>query len=215
MSIDFRRLSTERIAAMFEIVRNTLTAGARRLFAVSAARRFGRRQDGAAAVEFALIAVPFMALLFAILEAAMVFFAGQTLEAATADSARLILTGQAQTDTSPTTGSVGYSQADFKNAVCARVASMFDCTNKIYISVKSYSTFAQVDTSSPVTNGVFDTTKMQYSPGSAGDIVIVQVFYQWPIYVSLLDGNLSNLTGNSRLLVATSVFRNEPFLAGS
>jgi Flp pilus assembly protein TadG len=208
-----RRLSTERIAAMLETIQSKIAACTRRLFAMPAARRFARQQDGAAAVEFALIAVPFMALLFAILETALVFFAGQTLEAATADSARLVLTGQAQTGTSPTTGNVGYSQADFKNAVCARIASIFDCTGNIYVSVKSYSTFAQVDTSSPVTNGVFDTTKMQYSPGTAGDIVIVQVFYQWPIYVSLLDSNLSSLNGSKRLLVATAVFRNEPFVA--
>ncbi len=43
--------------------------------------------NGAAAVEFALVAVPFLALTFAMMETAFVFFAGQTLEAAAADSA--------------------------------------------------------------------------------------------------------------------------------
>jgi hypothetical protein len=41
--------------------------------------------------------------------------------------------------------------------------------------------------------------------------VVVRLYYQWPIYVSLLGDNLSNLSGNKRLLVATSVFRNEPY----
>jgi len=59
-------------------------------------RRFGRREDGAAAVEFAMVAAPFFAVLFAIMETAMVFFAGQTLETAAADSSRLIFTGEAQ-----------------------------------------------------------------------------------------------------------------------
>jgi Flp pilus assembly protein TadG len=181
------------------------------LLPARATRRFRRAQDGAAAVEFALIAVPFLSLLFAILETSLVFFAGQTLEAATADAARLILTGQAQTTTSPTSGGSSYTQQDFKNSVCARIIALFNCTGSIYVNVKSYSTFAQVDTSSPVTNGNFDTTQMQYSPGNPGDIVIVQVFYQWPIYVSLLDQNLSNLNGGSKLLVATAVFRNEPY----
>ena len=45
----------------------------------------------------AMVAAPFLALVFAILETAIVFFAGQTLETAAADSARLIMTGQAQT----------------------------------------------------------------------------------------------------------------------
>ena len=49
--------------------------------------RFGKRDEGAAAVEFAIVAAPFIAMLFAILETALVFFAGQTLETAAADSA--------------------------------------------------------------------------------------------------------------------------------
>lgn len=58
-------------------------------------RRFARAEDAAAAVEFALVAAP-LALIFAILETALVFFAGQTPEAAASNSARLIMTGQAQ-----------------------------------------------------------------------------------------------------------------------
>ena len=43
-------------------------------------RRFRRNRRGSAAVEFALIATPFFALLFAIIETSIVFFAGQVLE---------------------------------------------------------------------------------------------------------------------------------------
>jgi Flp pilus assembly protein TadG len=57
------------------------------------ARRFVRQQDGSVAVEFSLVAIPFLGLTFAILETALVFFAGQTLETAVTDSARLIMTG--------------------------------------------------------------------------------------------------------------------------
>ena len=40
-------------------------------------RRFRRDRRGSAAVEFALIATPFFALLFAIIETSIVFFAGR------------------------------------------------------------------------------------------------------------------------------------------
>ncbi len=60
-------------------------------------RRFARAEDGATAVEFALVATPFVALLIAILETALVFFAQQVLQTAATQSARLIMTGQAQT----------------------------------------------------------------------------------------------------------------------
>jgi len=168
------------------------------------ARCFARAQGGTAAVEFALVAAPFLALIFAILETALVFFAGQTLESAASDTARLIMTGQAQT--------AGYSQNDFKTAVCTRLAGgLFDCTNGVYVDVKTYTSFTSINATPPVTNGRLDTSNMTYAPGGPGSIVVVRLYYQWPIYVSMLGDNLANLSGGNRLLVATSVFRNEPY----
>ncbi len=185
---------------MIDRIRNKIIARVQR-----SVRRFARRQEGAAAVEFAFIAAPFLALMFAILETGLVFFAGQTLENAVSDSARLIMTGQAQT--------AGWSQDDYKTQVCQTFLSvgLFDCANGVYINVKTYTSFAAVNNSAPVTNGVFDTTKMNYSPGGPGCIVVVTFYYQWPIYVTYFGDNLTNLNGGNRLLVATSVFRNEPY----
>jgi Flp pilus assembly protein TadG len=182
----------------------TLIRRLSRLLPGALGRRFVRGDDGAAAVEFALVAVPFLALIFAILETALVFFANQTLEAAASNAGRLIMTGQAQT--------AGYSANDFKTAVCNDLAGgLFNCANGVYVDVKTYTSFSAIDTSSPVTNGQLDTSKMAYTPGGPGDIVMVRLYYQWPIFVSLLGDNLSNLNGSNRLLVATSVFRNEPY----
>ena len=47
----------------------------------------------------------------------------------------------------------------------------------------------------------------------AGDIVVVRLFYQWPLFVTGLGYNIANLNGSKRLLSATAAFRNEPFLA--
>ncbi len=189
---------------MFDRIRSNIAAHVARLLPARAAHRFARHQDGAAAVEFALVALPFLALMFAILETALVFFAGQTLEAAAAQAGRLIMTGQAQ--------NAGYTKDDFKTQVCNALAGgLFDCSNGVYVDVKTYNSFGAVNNASPIVNGQFDSTKVGYSPGVQGSIVVVSLYYQWPIYVSLLGDNLSNLNGGSRLLVATSVFRNEPY----
>jgi Flp pilus assembly protein TadG len=188
---------------MLKTIRTRITAPLIRLLPSRVARRFIRQQDGAAAVEFAFVALPFLALTFAILETALVFFAGQTLEAATADAGRLIMTGQAQT--------AGFTQQNFKDAVCARIYGLFDCSGGVYVNVKTYTSFSTVDNSPPVADGKLETDKLGYSPGGPGDIVVVTLYYQWPIYVSLLSNNLANLSGNNRLLVATAVFRNEPY----
>ena len=188
---------------MVETIQIKVAACLRALQRSRLCRRFVRRQDGSAAVEFALVATPFLALLFAIIETAMVFFAGQTLEAAVADSSRLIMTGQAQ--------SQNFSAANFKTQVCNRIYGLFDCAGGLYVDVKSYSSFASVSTAAPVTGKNFNSGSMSYSPGTVGDIVVVSLYYQWPIYVSMLGNSLDNLNGGKRLLAATSVFRVEPY----
>jgi Flp pilus assembly protein TadG len=164
-------------------------------------RRFARRQDGAAAVEFAMVALPFLSLLFAIIETALVFFAGQTLEAAAAEASRLIMTGQAQ--------QANYTAADFKNQVCARIYGLFDCASGMTVDVKNYSTFGSINNTAPVSNGAFDSSKTGYSLAGPGCIQVVTLYYQWPVYITMLG--LSNLNGGSRLMSATAVFKNEPY----
>lgn len=188
---------------MFELIKRTLAKGAQRFAGTRALRRFARQQEGAAAVEFGLVAAPFLALVFAIMETAIVFFAGQALETAVADSSRLIMTGQAQNQ--------GFSQSQFKNAVCAKIYGLFDCQNGVYVDVKTFTSFANVTMNSPVDGQGNFQNNFSYQPGGPGDIVVVRLFYQWPVYVSLLGFNLTNMSGGKRLLAATAAFRNEPY----
>src|ERR1700747_3068648 len=104
--------------------------------------RFARAQNGAAAVEFGLVAAPFLALVFAIMETAIVFFAGQALETAAADSARLIMTGQAQTQ--------NFDAAAFKTAVCNKIYGLFDCQNGVYVNVNTFASFSSASMLNPV-----------------------------------------------------------------
>ena len=129
---------------MIEIMRNALKRKLRRLARRASPRRFVRRQDGAVAVEFGLILLPFLALMFGIMETALVFFADQTLETAVADSARLIMTGQAQTQ--------NLTATTFKNAVCARIYGLFNCQAGVYVDVRTYSSFGGITYTPPLDN---------------------------------------------------------------
>jgi Flp pilus assembly protein TadG len=173
-----------------------------------ALRRFGRNCRGSAAVEFALVAPVFFALLFAIIETATVFFASQVLETITQDSARIIETGQAQQASPPLT------QAQFQAYVCSKIPALFDCS-KVYVDVESYPTSFPVSLSSQIDASGNFINNMQYSPGGACSIVVVRLFYQWPLFVTGLGYNISNLAGHQRLLTATAAFRNEPFASGA
>lgn len=168
--------------------------------------RFSGNRRGSAAVQFALVAPLFFALIFAVIETSIVFFAGQVLETGTQDSARLLFTNQAQ--------DAGMLSSDFNTDLCNRVKILFSCGGLV-ITVKAYSpgtVIPAADLADPITSRNFTATSSYQSP-SPGDTVLVRTFYQWPLFVTQLGYNLSNLgSGNSskKLLVATSAFRVEP-----
>jgi Flp pilus assembly protein TadG len=168
-------------------------------------RRFGRNRRGSAAVEFALVAPAFFALLFAIIETGIVFFAGQVLETATQDAARAVMTGQAQ--------SQGLSQSQFKASDVCNVGSvanvLFNCNN-ISVDVESFKSFANINLS-PLVDANGNLAPTQYSPGQACDIVVVRLAYEWQLYVTGLGYNIASLPGGKRLLGGTAAFQNEPY----
>jgi Flp pilus assembly protein TadG len=167
-------------------------------------RRFRRHRRGSAAVEFALVAPVFFALLFAIIEVALMFFATQVLETVTQASARYVMTGQAQSGSS--------TQAQFKTYVCSQIPALFTCAN-VQVNVQSYSAFGSISNSS-----VYDASgnfigPTNYCPGNGGDIVFVSLSYQWPLFVTGLGFNMSNPGTTKKWLTATAAFQNEPFAA--
>lgn len=176
------------------------TRGLRRLIV-----SFGRKNDGAAAVEFAFVVVPFFALLFAIIELALVFWAGQVLETAVHDTSRLVMTGQAQKQ--------NFNQAKFKEELCKRILGLFDCNAGILIDVRTSGAFASANLGKPAfkANGQIDNSDFQYQTGGPGDIVVVRVMYEWPLILRTFGLDLADTPGGKRLLMSAVAFRNEPY----
>jgi hypothetical protein len=84
---------------------------------------------------------------------------------------------------------------------------------RIYIDVQNYPAFTSVTITDPIdaSNNFVNNTK--YCPGQDGDIVVVRLFYQWPLYMTGFGFDLANLSGGKRLLAATAAFKNEPFVS--
>lgn len=186
-------------------------------------KRFRKDSKGVTAVEFAMIAVPFLSLLFVIFESALVFFTQQGLEAATADAARVILTGQTLSGTT-VNGTALTSSDTFRTQVMCKLKSLpsfIDC-NKLIIDVRNQSGFAGTNLDSS-----FYTGATVFQTGGANCVVVMRVVYPMPVYLSFLTSNGLVATGVNRtgqvnysggwkhMLLATQVFRNEPFGASS
>jgi Flp pilus assembly protein TadG len=168
-------------------------------------RRARHDKRGSAAVEFALIGPVFLALIFAILETALVFFANQYLETAVNDASRLIRTGQAHKN--------GFSSTQFKNEICGRLVAFFsDCQTKLKLDVRTSATFTGADTNKPVDGSGNYNGPQAYDHGTATQIVVVRAYYEWPLIATGFGLDLADIAGtNKRMLAAVTAFRNEPF----
>jgi len=167
-------------------------------------KRFVAARRGATAVEFALVAAPFLALMFGVLELGLVFMVSTTLDNATEAAARTIRTGQLQT--------AGGSANSFKAAVCNNMSWLgASCSGKLTVDVRTFPKFADVSMTSPVTDGAVDASKTAFTPGGGEDIVVVRAYYEWTLITPMLNAGLANLGGTKRLVYSTVTFRNEPY----
>ena len=175
----------------------------RRLFGQRGKRGFGKDERGVTAIEFGLLALPFFAIIGAILETSFVFLASQVLDSAVNDSARLIRTGQAQAN--------NYTAASFRSAICSELYGLFDCSAvKIRVSTVANFSSATLGNVVDTTNGNW-TMVEQYDDGAGLSIILVEAYYKWPVFMDFFNFNLASLPDNTRLLSAVRVFRNEPF----
>jgi Flp pilus assembly protein TadG len=167
--------------------------------------RFCSAQRGATAVEFALIAPFFLATLVAVLQTAVFLFAQQTLQTAAGEAGRIFMTGQGQNS--------GMTQTQFSNAVCPMIQPLFNCAS-LMVNVQSYSNFSSANASPPTltynSKGQVNNT-WSYSPGSPGQVMVVQLIYQWSVVGGPLGFVLSNLPNSMSEVVGVTAFRVEPY----
>jgi len=178
-----------------------------RLHFIKRGRRFARAKEGAAAVEFALLAGPFIWLMLAIAEVTMIGFAQTSLDFAMSETSRRIRTGEVQ--------ATNMSEAQLKQAVCTELNRFLamGCGN-LFIDVDSYDSFVNVANPNPLNaNGTMNTSSFGYNPGQPSQIVLVRGFYRWNIITPYFDQFFANVGSHQRLLSSTILFRNEPWPA--
>lgn len=175
-------------------------------------RRYMKNREGATAIEFAMLIIPFVALIFGIIELATVFFFNSTMTHATAEVARQIRTGQFQSNCSN-------GEQEFKDAVCTYMSGLGDCQGRLRIDVvKGNGSFASLavpdqdpdidpDTGEPVVPAnTFQSTGPR-------DVVIVRSQYYHKLAIPTKVTRLANQPGNVHRITAAVAFRNEPFPA--
>jgi Flp pilus assembly protein TadG len=189
-------------------------------------RRLFKSSEGATAIEFAILAIPFMMIVFATFETFIAFTGEQLVSNAVDTMARRVRTGQITFNLGRTTD---MTRTQFRQEFCKQISVMITCSNteaatpnKLWIDLEQVTSFADIPTNIPLvaTNGGktkdLDTTKMNYSPGGAGKINMFRAYYRWPITTDLVRPYISNIqqegsTKGQFLIVATSAFQNENY----
>ncbi len=165
-----------------------------------------RESEGVTAIEFSLMAAPFMLIVIGIIELSLVYVANSLLMGGVEDVARQIRTGQLQTADDP--------QQAFHDAFCKTSGILIDCNN-IQYEVETIATFADADLSPPSADDFDDQgnfkTPPPFEPGSSGSLIMVRVLYFYPLVTPLIGQFFSDLPGNKKLMMGTLVFQNEPY----
>ena len=175
----------------------------------SCAKRFKTANDGSTAVEFSMVSIPFFMFVFILAGFALYFFIMNSIDKGVDTVSRQIRTGQAQ--------KASWTVKDFKDKVCDSAGTWVDCT-KMSVFVDKPPSWTGVQPRNCFTPGgalVANTANgndliAQYS-GTAGQVVLVTICYQWDFakkvpFINGLPG-IDNLTK-----MQTSIaFRTEPY----
>ncbi len=179
-------------------------------------RRLWKNEDGAAAVEFGLVAVPFITIIFGIVEFAVILFLNSSLEAGVINASRYAVTGS----TLP-----GITREERVVQVLNQHGFGLVNLDTSNVTTLVYPNFASIGQPEPYTdentngsyddgeaftdvngNGSWDADMGLAGLGGAGDIVVYNVNYTW----GLLTGLFQPLIGDITLTSSVAV-RNEPF----
>lgn len=180
---------------------------------------------GFAAVEFGLIALPFLLLILAILEYSYGNFAQSRLDAIVQQTAREIMTGNVQ---SQSVAGKPLDAAQFRTKVmCPKLPAIMSC-NDLYVDVQTFDapTGGAAPATTPYANYVnaaknglktpaLDNSKNAYCVGGAKKYVVIRAAYPTPILTTaaIFPSYTTYKGRKTRVVTSTATFKNEPFPA--
>ncbi|MBO6754896.1 MAG: pilus assembly protein [Roseibium sp.] len=164
--------------------------------------RYTKDREGATAVEFAIIGLPFLTIMLGIFEFGLAFFVNRIVDNAVLETSRLIRTGQATT----------FDATDFEDALCDNLSTLFCHRSRISFDIDTITTFAGSSALESMLDVDGQPKDSSFTVTGPTEIVVVRVIYRWPMFSALFRFDEGDTGSNERFLYSTFVFRNEPWL---
>ena len=182
-------------------------------------RSFLKDSEGQVAVEMALVSIPFLTMMFGIINTGMFFYAVNCLDRGLEDAARYIRTGEAQKGTAP--GLSGQMTAGgFRTMVCAKATSYIDCS-KLQIRIFTAADWNGVTAFTCPTTGTLssgaimagDNTPISTSAGTQSAVVLITACYQWTMgkYLPFVQFD-KRFSDGSSLIQSSTALKIEPYI---
>ncbi len=167
---------------------------------------FARSASGAAALEFALVALPFFALLFATLEIGLFYFYSNQLQMAAEIASRELLTGSLASGTTV--------QKFIDEKLCQNgglLNGLLDCS-KLRVEIGRPDNWSAADVSNNYA-GLDDDRTALVNPAAAGRISILRIGYPLPEFAGLIGAENTGIVVHNgqrvRMIMGIAAFRVE------
>ncbi|MEM7650973.1 MAG: TadE/TadG family type IV pilus assembly protein [Pseudomonadota bacterium] len=166
-------------------------------------KRYRKNSDGTTAIEFSLMAIPYIFLTIAIFEISIMYASASLLEGATTQAARQIRTGQIQQAQS------GDPEQLFRDSICDYATVLVNC-NDVVVEAIQLASFSDFDSAAAQYDADGNLVSQGFDPGGSEARVLIRVGYRYEMMVPLVGTLLAGPT-NSRLFMSTIVMQSEPY----
>ncbi|MBX2834821.1 MAG: pilus assembly protein [Micavibrio sp.] len=164
--------------------------------------RYLYEKTATTAIEFGLLFIPYLMVILAIIELAIMYTSASLLEGATQSAARMIRTGQLQQ-------SAADPQVQFRDKLCDYATVLIDC-NKITVEVIPIVNFTSYEDFDPEYDEDGNLISQGFDVGSSNDKILVRASYRYRLMTPFIGEILSGNTGY-RLFMSTIVLQTEPY----
>lgn len=161
-------------------------------------RRFKANDSGAAAVEFALVALPFLAIIYSIIEVGVDFLIYTQIDYALVKASQDVRSGTVQLQ--------NMGAATFKtDVVCPKLSGLTCASVLLNVAKVQDKYYAEAWRSGTITSST-----QRWCPGGSGDTIALQIAYPVPL-ASMIWAGAYSTAANTRYYLSSTVVRNDPF----
>ena len=172
---------------------------------IAAFKKYSTEDDATTAIEFSLLAWPFVMTVLAIIELGVFFATGLLLEGAVTTAARDVKTGQLQQMDS------GDALTQFQQTLCQQADILINCENLQFQVAKLDSFNDDLQPEVDEEGNIDPPDQFEIDQITAGCVALVRVVNRYRFLTPLFADVFGNLDGNVRLQISTIVFQTEPY----